>query len=633
VDRIIAQAQGNPFYIEELLNYIHDQNLHLTDPNALSNLELPTSLQSLILSRLDQLPDKQKTTLKVASIVGRIFQASLLWGMYPDLGRPEQVQSDLELISSMQLTAQDLAETDLTYFFKQIVTQQVAYENLPYATRAMLHHHLAQFIEKNSSESLAQVADLLAFHYMRGESWHKAMEFNLMAAQSKQHEYANEAAVAACKNVLEAAAKINDRDVTSEKLAAYDILGDVLTLLGRYEEALHYLQAAKELTEVQPDSPERDKRIAQSHIKFSNIYDRRSEYDKALEVLYTGLALQSRNRASIETALILLGIAGILRRQGKFAEGIEWCQQSIEMAEQITGDEAQQVVAKAYYNLGDLHNRQGNSREAIRYGQQSRDIYERIQDITGLTSANNNLGVVYTDVGEYDDAQQALSKSLELARKIGDVQQIGFLSNNLGNIYLYRGEWEKAVATFKQGNETFRQIGNAYADAVTLGNMAQVYIYHNDLAHAEEALKRYEQLIKNINAVGDLSEVERRWSEFYLRQNDYPSALAHIQSSIDFATAQKDRQEEGKSQRVLGDVLAKLGEYDRAITALQASHAIMTDLNTYEKARTLLVLAEVEIKTSRREAARAHLDEALTIFKSLGAQYFVDKALQLQQTL
>ncbi len=52
---IINRSEGNPFYIEELLNYVRDQGLQIEDAQALANLELPTSLQSLILSRIDQL--------------------------------------------------------------------------------------------------------------------------------------------------------------------------------------------------------------------------------------------------------------------------------------------------------------------------------------------------------------------------------------------------------------------------------------------------------------------------------------------------------------------------------------------------------------------------------------------------
>ena len=89
INRMIQQAEGNPFYLEELVNFIRYRGIDPYDKYALTQLELPTSLQSLVLSRLDQLGEGQKITLKVASVIGRVFRAAWLWGVYPDLGGPD----------------------------------------------------------------------------------------------------------------------------------------------------------------------------------------------------------------------------------------------------------------------------------------------------------------------------------------------------------------------------------------------------------------------------------------------------------------------------------------------------------------------------------------------------------------
>ena len=67
VEKLMAHAQGNPFYLEELLNYLHDRGFDPRDPAALEKIELPDSLHSLILSRIDHLSEREKTTLRVAS--------------------------------------------------------------------------------------------------------------------------------------------------------------------------------------------------------------------------------------------------------------------------------------------------------------------------------------------------------------------------------------------------------------------------------------------------------------------------------------------------------------------------------------------------------------------------------------
>jgi predicted ATPase len=69
-----------------LLNYLHDRNIDPQQPEALEQIDLPDSLYSLILSRIDQLTENQKTLLKVASVIGRLFRAAMLWGVYNQFG-------------------------------------------------------------------------------------------------------------------------------------------------------------------------------------------------------------------------------------------------------------------------------------------------------------------------------------------------------------------------------------------------------------------------------------------------------------------------------------------------------------------------------------------------------------------
>jgi predicted ATPase len=73
VERLVNRADGNPFYIEELINYLQDRQITPSDVRALQALDLPDSLHSLILSRIDQLSESQKSTIKVASVVWRLF--------------------------------------------------------------------------------------------------------------------------------------------------------------------------------------------------------------------------------------------------------------------------------------------------------------------------------------------------------------------------------------------------------------------------------------------------------------------------------------------------------------------------------------------------------------------------------
>ncbi len=148
-----ARPGATPSSSTNCSTYLQAQGIDPQDRQALAQLDLPTSLQSLILSRLDQLADSPRITLKVASVIGRSFEAATVWGYYPQLGDEKLVNEYLRSLERVDLTFQEAAEPDLIYAFRQILTQEVSYESLPFATRAALHEQLGQFIERTLPNS------------------------------------------------------------------------------------------------------------------------------------------------------------------------------------------------------------------------------------------------------------------------------------------------------------------------------------------------------------------------------------------------------------------------------------------------------------------------------------------------
>ena len=189
VEKLMQRSQGNPFYLEELLNYLHDRGLDPRDSTGLDQIELPDSLYTLVLSRIDQLSEHEKTTLRAASIIGRSFRAAWLTGYYPVLGDLVHVKIDLDKLDSLDITPLD-SEPELTYLFKHIVTHEVTYESLPFAIRAKLHEQLAVYLE-----SIGAPVDMIAQHYGRSINQVKQREYWLKAGDAAREAFNNEAAL------------------------------------------------------------------------------------------------------------------------------------------------------------------------------------------------------------------------------------------------------------------------------------------------------------------------------------------------------------------------------------------------------------------------------------------------------
>ncbi|HEX7974942.1 MAG TPA: adenylate/guanylate cyclase domain-containing protein, partial [Anaerolineales bacterium] len=289
-------AQGNPFFLEELLNYLHDRGISPYDEQALSALELPSSLHTLILSRIDRLSEKKKVTLKAASIIGRLFPFAWLHGYYPALGASEAVKADLHELARLDLTPLETPEPELAYLFKHIITHDVAYENLAYATRAQLHEQLAQYLEAQDGE---RRLDLLAFHYGRSENLPKQREYLRKAGDAAQATYANQSAVDYYQRLLDLL-PWGDRDWIEVSLnlgRVFQLIGQSASAEGRFREAL--AQAEKRQDPIL---------IAQGEVALAGLMMVREQYTEALPIL-------EQARARFSEAGDRLGLCQALARE------------------------------------------------------------------------------------------------------------------------------------------------------------------------------------------------------------------------------------------------------------------------------------------------------------------------------
>ena len=195
VELVAARSEGNPFYVEELLNFIVSQGVDARDPAAIETVRLPDSLHTLVLSRIDAAAEGPRRTMKVASVVGRVFEAKTLPGAYRELGDFRTVLGHLDALRTLDLVALD-READQAWMFKHVVTQEVAYESLPFALRAVLHGLVGDYIERTAEDDLDRHVPLLEHHYWRSDREDKKRDYLQLAAEAAQASYANNAAIA-----------------------------------------------------------------------------------------------------------------------------------------------------------------------------------------------------------------------------------------------------------------------------------------------------------------------------------------------------------------------------------------------------------------------------------------------------
>ncbi len=460
ITRITERAEGNPFYIEELLNYLRDRNIDPGDVTALAGLDLPNSLRSLILSRIDQLTESQKSTLKVASVVGRLFRAAVLWNAYPQLGAASQILDDLSFLSRIELTLVD-SEPELTYLFRHIVTHEVSYESLPYMTRSLLHGLIAEYMERAYDQNLNQWVYLLAFHYGHSENESKQREYFLKAGQAAQTSYANAAALEYYQRALPLLSG-------EEQVKTVIRLGSVLTLVGEWPAANEHYQHALELAQAAGYR----QIVAQCQTALGELLRKQGRYTETLEYLEQA-RLTFEDLGDESGVAQALHYAGTLAaQQGQYDLARERYESSLEIRRRLT-DIAR--IGSLLGNLGIVARYQGNYTLARALQEESLEAWRASGDKWGISAALNNLGNVALDQGDYALARQHLEEALVMDRQIGDRSAIANGLNNLGNVMRTLQEFSIAQTLYKESLAISRDLDDRWAIAYVLEDTGAMY--------------------------------------------------------------------------------------------------------------------------------------------------------------
>ncbi len=525
-DKITERAAGNPFYIEELLNYLQSQSIIAA--HTLQDLDLPTSLHSLILSRIDQLTESQKNTIKVASVIGRLFQAAMLWGAYPPLGGPQQVKSDLQTLEQLDLTPQDTPEPELAYLFKNVVTQEVAYESLPFATRAMLHDLIGQYIEGNYAQTLSQYMGLLAYHYGRSDNEVKKREYLLKAGEAAQAEYANEAAIEYFQRALPLLTE-------PERAGVMRKLGSVLELVGKWDEASGLYMQGLHLAQKHQNRQEE----AWCQAAQAELLRKRGRFEEATSHLDAARLTFEKLEDEEGVAQAYHSSGTLAAQQGQYEKARTLYEQSLALRREL---DQPAFIAALLSNLAIIARFQGDLAESRRLNEQALDIRRQVGDRRNIANSLNNLGNTVRNLGDFVKARGYLEEALQLQREVGDRWAIANSLNNLGNVVRDQSDFETARNFYTESLTINHEFGDRRAIAYLLEDMACLAASQQQASRALQlvgAARTLREVIGTPLSAVELSQLESRLTavidhenaESYIAQGQAYS----LAEAIDFA--------------------------------------------------------------------------------------------------
>ncbi len=455
VDRLVERAEGNAFYLEELVSYLHTKGVSPEDEAAVARLELPMSLASLVLSRMDAVGERPRATLKVASVVGRDFATPVLRGAHPDLGGEAEVDAHLGQLCNENLVAQ-LGAGRGRYSFRHAVIRDVAYESIPLAMRTDLHGRVGNWLEASGLEAL----DLLAHHFWLSADQAKKLHYLLAAARSARGRYANDVAV----DYFRRAAPLLEEEPRQEVLME---LGGVLELKGDFVEAESVFGEALELAARRGDrlgaARARTARAAPVQ-KQGDLERARAELGLArpeLEALGDG--------ATLGRVAHLCGT--IAAQRGDYAAAREHYEASLGIRRAL-GDRA--AEASVLSNLAIVAEYEQDYARARDLNEQALAVRRALGDRWGTGVSENNLGMVAFLEGDFAGSRAHLEEALQVEQAVGDSWMVAIARHNLGNTMREMGEPGAAGRNYEQALAAYAAAGDKWAQCLLLEDIAML---------------------------------------------------------------------------------------------------------------------------------------------------------------
>ncbi|MEZ4682309.1 MAG: tetratricopeptide repeat protein [Caldilineaceae bacterium] len=583
---IQIQAQGNPFFTEELLDaLVESGQLHLQGdrwtlsstlierlrragcltrqqgtevvnpaaPLTAVDLGIPSTIQGIILARLDRLPEPVKLTVKVASVIGRVFGHELLLQAHPAGVEDEILARELATLLAREFARLEAPAPRPTYIFKHNITQEVVYQTLLTDQRQELHLGVATALEVAQPDRFED----LATHYYNSNLEQapiraKALHYLEAAGLRAKHDYANETALSyfdralglaqqtawlkAKVEILHILGRRTEEEATLvalEEESAIEPFALALLWAEYYEAVSDYTQTEEKLNAALTlaESADDQEGVARCRARLGMVAWRQGNYDQAEQIYLNALqGITNEGRFADEEAEIRYGLGLVYRQQGKFEDAKVAFERDLAINQQLNN---RQDEARARNALGIIEQTRRNYAEAITHYQRALLIRETIGDRAGVGASQLNIAQNLSAIGNYSDAEQMLRSALRIQQALSNGWWQAIIYNELGILHLTTGNLPEARNDLEEGLRLSEKVEQQGIRAYLLCNLGQVLRDSGEIIDAEAVLQTGLNLAE---AQGDTHLTAIYCNDLalvYLRLAQYDEALLYAKRSLE----------------------------------------------------------------------------------------------------
>jgi len=448
---ILEKTEGIPFFIEEFIKSFRDLKVIQRKDNkyglakAMKEVTIPSTIQDVIMARVDSLPEDAKEVLQNGSLIEREFAYKLIKRV-TNLPEPKLL-THLSALKDAELVYERGIYPQSTYIFKHALTQEVVHDSILTQRKKKLHEEIGNAIEQLYRENIGEYYEVLAEHFIESENFEKAAEYSKAAGKKAQKAASFKDAIEYAKKAIYCLEKLPKIGTIQKKII------DARTRLAGYYLSLdHYVDAEEAVSPIADLALELNyhKRLPIIYTVMGT-FNQWVEEDYSQAFLYLNKAFNISKKVNDDTSLwfasFFLGIARSLNCE--FENGLEYFRKALGLA--IKADNLIMIAfAKSlmstfnYIFFGKIDLAYEMSQESLRLAQKSGDIY-----LKGM--AYSSYGMACYSKGLFEEAENNLLKALPLCEKTALLGWETWGTGFLGHAYVDMGKYTIALDTFKRG--------------------------------------------------------------------------------------------------------------------------------------------------------------------------------------
>jgi len=502
-DRIRSAAEGNPLFVEELLEMLIDDgalartNGNWTASRDLASLAVPPTIQALLSARLDGLAGTERAVLERGAVEGTVFHRDAVAALAPE-GLRATVGASLQTLTRREFVVPDRAELTgrEAFRFRHQLIRDAAYQAIAKHSRSDLHERFADWLETALGDRLDEYLPILAYHLEQAARYRRELDATDPSLSGLAHRAAGQLAAAgegaldrgdfiASANLLGRAVALLDTD-DPQALAMRLTLGEALAWEGEIQSMDTFLQETRAIAERLGDARSAARaETLRLHTRVSLGLEPMSALEEEASRLHQALTelgdQEGAARAGLEVAKLRFW-------NGRVQSGLDLAQELLpavgtgRLADDIRG----WMVGFAYWGPTPAP-------EGIDLAQ--RMASEMRDPRSGANRTARQIGALLAMQGNFDEARVKFEEQRVLYEELGSRHMLGsMLSHHAGPAELLAGDAALAAEMGSAGYEMLTARGDRGFASTSAVNVARALLELGRDAEAEEWAHRGQEM-------------------------------------------------------------------------------------------------------------------------------------------